>query len=323
MDRNLEALLRWGVENSGPPASATNEATQAAAPGSTAVTVPSAPARRTDLNTDVLDAIMGKSDAKRMKDCLALGISTDAPLDDRLLAWDELECLVELIDNANDLEPLGLWPTIVDCLTAKEEAIQIQACWVAGTATNNNPKAQAAFLAKEPLPTLVALINSTAASAELRSKAIYCLSAALRHNDEAVVRFGELHGWLSLRVALHDPSIAVRRKTVFLIHSLFVNSLTPIALVAPCRSSGTLHALLQSLSPDAPPSGRDGDGEVDVDFTEKAYRCLYGLVDRALAGLAPHEVAEIVSLLSAARAEGTQTGLSASELTDFAKKLSQ
>jgi hypothetical protein len=45
-----------------------------------------------------------------------------------------MELLVESLDNANDLKPLGLWPQIVKHFTSSEPEVVVQALWVCGTA---------------------------------------------------------------------------------------------------------------------------------------------------------------------------------------------
>lgn len=94
-----QSLLRWGIEH--------------AAPGS----LPGLHAdiqagRRPDLNTDVLKAIMGTTDADRMKECVEViegrwvdrddkGLSgKDVTVEDQLRAWDDLE-MVSLVVSAS------------------------------------------------------------------------------------------------------------------------------------------------------------------------------------------------------------------------------
>jgi hsp70-interacting protein len=52
--------------------------------------------------------------------------------------------MIESIDNANDMQKLGLWPPLVKLLEDSSDQIRQQAAWVAGTAVQNNPKAQEA-----------------------------------------------------------------------------------------------------------------------------------------------------------------------------------
>ena len=48
-------------------------------------------ARRSDLNTDVLDAIMGKSDSALMKEKMAFAVDESKELEDRVSALDDME----------------------------------------------------------------------------------------------------------------------------------------------------------------------------------------------------------------------------------------
>jgi len=63
------------------------------------------------------------------------------------IAWDNLELLVESLDNANDLEPLKLWPRILAFISMTHENATTNdrrlAAWVIGTAIQNNDKSLA------------------------------------------------------------------------------------------------------------------------------------------------------------------------------------
>lgn len=59
------------------------------------------------------------------------------------------------------------------------------------------------FLEYDPLPIIHAVILSTASSAATRSKAMYCLSATLKHSHIALKRFDELEGWSVLNKSLN------------------------------------------------------------------------------------------------------------------------
>jgi len=53
--------------------------------------------------------------------------------------------LVENIDNANDLEKLGMWEPLQGLLASPSDDVKVQALWVIGTAVQNNPAAQKAL----------------------------------------------------------------------------------------------------------------------------------------------------------------------------------
>ena len=127
MDPNLNQLLQWSIENS----SATQP--DSAAP----------PAPRRPLDTAALQALMGgPSDADLMKQSMLAIQSPDIILSEKLIAFDNLEQLIENIDNANNLESLGLWTPLLELLTDKEGDLRRMAAWCVGTAVQNNAKAQ-------------------------------------------------------------------------------------------------------------------------------------------------------------------------------------
>lgn len=146
-----------------------------------------------------IDVILGKPDAARMRglllrlslgyafvmltgelvrcvDCMDIILDKEKPLQDRLANCDELELLVESVDNALDLQPLGLWPLILGILEGEEEAeLRVYAAWIAATATQNNPKAQEAFERARGIPVALKALDQDQ-DAAVRIKCLYCIS---------------------------------------------------------------------------------------------------------------------------------------------------
>ncbi|KAF8797550.1 Fes1-domain-containing protein [Phlegmacium glaucopus] len=208
----MQSLLRWSIENSTPLDSA---------PGDRP------PVERKDLDPAIIDMILGKPDAELMKEDMSVAVDANRSEDDRINALDHLEMLIEQIDNANNLEKLKLWEPLQSLLTSEssKSEIKIQALWVIGTALQNNPSAQDVYLSYNPLPTLLSFLDpSPSSSVSIRAKVIYTLSGLLKHNSPAVKALDspEADGWTKLRVALQDPAISVRRKTIFLLGSLLI-----------------------------------------------------------------------------------------------------
>lgn len=129
----LSELLKWSVENSAAsrddPASQTDQqGTRDASRG---------------LSADALAALLGgPSDADRMRDAMAAIVSPDVDLDNKLIAFDNFEQLIENLDNTNNMEPLGLWMPLVSQLNHEEPEMRRMAAWCIGTAVQNNPRAQ-------------------------------------------------------------------------------------------------------------------------------------------------------------------------------------
>ena len=171
------------------------------------------------------------------------------------------------------------------------------------------------FLSFTPIPTVLGLLSSSRSSDEIRSKALYCLSASLNHNRAAAECFEKAQGWSVLTGALSgemfmevvktvayraelDSSIVVRRKAAFLLNTLllpnsftsdstseapspYVAKLTSTSELAQAamRKENVLGTVIESLgSPE--PRGADGDQvDLDMDYAEKALRIVLTFLD--------------------------------------------
>ena len=133
MDKNLSNLLQWSIENTIP-----NDTPQA---------------NLRTLDPELLAHLMGgPSDADLMKSSMAAIQSPNVPHEEKLIAFDNFEQLIEQIDNANNLEALGLWTPLVELLGSEAGNDEIKvtesadlrrmAAWCIGTAVQNNPKSQ-------------------------------------------------------------------------------------------------------------------------------------------------------------------------------------
>lgn len=124
-DPGMSTLLKWSIENSDVSAGTENEQP------------------RTQLDPALLAQLMGgPSDADRMRDAIAAVYADQVDLENRLIAWDNFEQLVENLDNANNMETLGLWMPLVGKLDAEEAEERTMALWCIGTAVQNNIKCQ-------------------------------------------------------------------------------------------------------------------------------------------------------------------------------------
>ncbi|RDL35299.1 Fes1-domain-containing protein [Venustampulla echinocandica] len=187
MDPGLNQLLKWSVENTtaNPNADST-------------------PPTR-DLNPDAINSLFGgPSDADLMRASMSAITSTSSELslDDKIIAFDNFEQLIENLDNANNLEPLALWTPLLDCLRHEEKELRRMAAWCVGTAVQNNVTSQERLLAMGGVEKLLHVVlgdNDTTADevnkedVSVRRKAIYALSSAVRNYQPAMdVLTGEL-----------------------------------------------------------------------------------------------------------------------------------
>jgi len=293
----MQSLLRWGVEN------ASDEPGRKVEP-------------RQDLDPGIIDLILGKPDSVQMKESLEIALDDTKDEDVRVTALDNLEMFVEQIDNANNLAPLNMWTPLISLISSTSHPMQLNALWVLGTAIQNNPSAQAAFLSRDPLPTLFSILSQHG-SPEVRSKALYCISGALRHNLGAVQRIEELGGWEVLKLALDDPNLPLRRKVAFLFNSLLVPSSpsdAPSPHVATLTSTAPLtrkalvkHGILNTLLIAANSGGQDED------LKEKLLRVLVMYVEGGGAWPDDKTKAEVRALINSHANDNEAFGMTAKD----------
>jgi len=169
MEPGLNSLLQWSIENS-----------QAARSPDQGVTTPQG------LSADALRALMGgPSDADLMREAMTIIVSDDTTLEAKMTAFDNFEQLVESIDNANNMEPLGLWSPLMAQLENAQADLRRMAAWCVGTAVQNNVKAQERFLAINGIEKLVKLALHDEDKV-VRRKAVYALSSGIRNYQPAM-----------------------------------------------------------------------------------------------------------------------------------------
>ncbi|KAJ6134241.1 Hsp70 nucleotide exchange factor fes1 [Penicillium sp. IBT 18751x] len=175
MDPSMNKLLKWSVTNS----QQQNEDGTATAPNPT-------DQPRGNLTPDMINALFGgPTEADLMKAAMEVLHSDESDLENKLIAFDNFEQLIEGIDNANNLEPLGLWTPLVQLLKHEEPDLRRYAAWCIGTAVQNNEKAQDKLVVLNAIPTLANMAISDP-NALARKKSIYALSSAVRNYQPAL-----------------------------------------------------------------------------------------------------------------------------------------
>ncbi|KAK3685943.1 nucleotide exchange factor Fes1-domain-containing protein [Podospora appendiculata] len=189
MDKQLNGLLKWGIQNSVPPTSTSTSAT--AVTSTDADPSPIIPPTPAPLDQAALAALLfggGPSDADLMKAAIEVITDTDPTntLENKLIAFDNFEQLIEGLDNANNLETLSLWTPLLSLLEHDESELRRMAAWCVGTAVQNNAKTQERLFALGGIPTLVKLATRAGEAEGVRRKAVYALSSAVRNYQPAM-----------------------------------------------------------------------------------------------------------------------------------------
>ncbi|KAK6370036.1 hsp70 nucleotide exchange factor fes1 [Lithohypha guttulata] len=173
MDKGMSNLLQWSIENS---ANAQPQQQQSQ----------SQTREPSNLSQDALRALMGgPSDADLMKESMTVILHPEAELSAKLVAFDNFEQLIEQLDNANNMEPLGLWQPLMSQLDSKTPEMRKMAAWCVGTAVQNNEKCQQHLL-KIGGVTKVAELAVSDTDGAARRKAVYALSSSVRNFQPAM-----------------------------------------------------------------------------------------------------------------------------------------
>jgi len=209
--------------------------------------------------------VMFQSETELMKKDLSILKNHLATNLEREKALSELQFRCETIDNANDLPKIGGLELVMNCLEDKSPAIKALAIWTLATCVQNNPKFQQILLENKGLEIMLNLLRNDL-DAEVRAKALSCLSGTLKHNQAACDSFSKLSGWHSMVDCFKHNDLNLSRKLTFILNN-FIHSNPSIKELL--MDKDTSKAILGQLSKD------------DADLIEKTLSLLDGLIDQS------------------------------------------
>lgn len=163
----------------------------------------------------MLEQLFGAPDEPAlMKQAILVVENPEAEKQDKLVALENFEMLIENLDNANNIENLKLWPSVIGQLLSTNVDFQVLAASIIGIATQNNPDSQRAFLSKENgLSKLVELASSSEIPKELVMKSLFAIASLIRNfqqGTEDLVKLGGLHA-LKLHSSQNDSKMLLRK----------------------------------------------------------------------------------------------------------------
>lgn len=155
----------------------------------------------------------GPDDPTLMKEAIAVITSPESTLDNKLIAYENFEMLVENIDNANNIENMKMWEPILITLGCDEPAIRATALSVIGTAVQNNTDAQDNYIKYDgSVQKLIDIAKNKQEGNEVRIKAFYAISNLIRNHKKAAEAFNACNGLDSLPIVLSDPKASTKLK---------------------------------------------------------------------------------------------------------------
>lgn len=169
-----------------------------------------APAPDPKLLAQVLGANTGKDDTQLMKEDISVLVCNDPQItiDDKLTALEDFEILIQNLDNANNISPMGIWPEIAKLYTYKgeeEDEFKSLAALITGTAVQNNTKCQNDFIkivGQDGFNNLISLLNDK--NFNVKARSLYALSGLIAHNGELYKFFVNSNGWNNLSTLLNE-----------------------------------------------------------------------------------------------------------------------
>ncbi|KAG0656783.1 hsp70 nucleotide exchange factor fes1 [Maudiozyma exigua] len=155
----------------------------------------------------------GQDDPTLMVENMKLVTNPEVDIDNKLIAMDNFEMLIENLDNANNIENLKLWESIIKILSYEEAELRAIALSIVGTAVQNNSPAQDNFLSHEGgLATIITLAQDEKEPLDVRTKAFYALSNLVRNHPHMTKAFIELNGLDIIAPVLNDNNIKPKLK---------------------------------------------------------------------------------------------------------------
>lgn len=186
-----------------------------------------APAPDPKLLAQVLGADTGKDDTTLMKEDISVLVCNDPQIsvDDKLTALEDFEILVQNLDNANNISPLGIWPEIAKLYTyegEEQDEFRGLGALITGTAVQNNDKAQRDFLKSVGMEGMQRLLDLTSKENgfNVRARALYAISSLVAHNGLLYGLFVKTNGWKRLEGILSEDFCNDKKDNKVLLRSL-------------------------------------------------------------------------------------------------------
>lgn len=192
----------------------------------------------------------GPDDPTLMKEAIAVITNPEADLENKVIAYENFEMLIENIDNANNIENMKMWEPILSTLEYKEPELRATGLSVIGTAVQNNTDSQENFIKYDgSVQKLIDIAKNKEEKNEVRIKAFYALSNLIRNHTKAAEVFNKCMGLDALPVVLNDPNAPPKLKLrAISVLSAYLSS-TPIdeKLLETLRNDSVLVSTIENL----------------------------------------------------------------------------
>ncbi|KAH3903105.1 related to Hsp70 nucleotide exchange factor FES1 [Saccharomycodes ludwigii] len=195
----------------------------------------------------------GPSEPELMKHAMAVISNPDATVDNKLIAFENFEMLIENLDNANLMKNLKLWEPLIKVLDDKDDELRACALSTIGSAVQNNQTTQNDFMSYET--GLIKIMDLAKDNKEqpssVRIKAFFAITCLVRHNVEILNKFISLKGINLTADALNEtpenPKLKLR--ALSLVSAMLATATVNEEFVSELRCQNILAACIRSLTP--------------------------------------------------------------------------
>lgn len=167
----------------------------------------------------------GPDEPTLMKQSIQVVENPEADLEAKEVALENFEMLIENLDNANNIENMKMWPSIIKLLNDDQpEPLRILATSIIAIAVQNNPKCQDDFLKhSEGVSKLIAYGADSNTKLVLKYKLLFAVSSLIRNHPDSFKFFSKLDGWKLLSLSKEEKDDKLIMRTLSLISSILTN----------------------------------------------------------------------------------------------------
>lgn len=166
----------------------------------------------------------GPDEATLMRESIKVVQTPDVSQEDKEIALENFEMLIENLDNANNIGNLKLWEPLNQILADKStnNELKVLICGIIGTAVQNNPKSQEDFHKSNGLTELIKLAQD-GSNRSVQLKSLYAISSAIRDFNPGYLNFEKSDGWKLIHFDTTDNKLQLR--ILSLVSSILSNGL--------------------------------------------------------------------------------------------------
>ncbi|CAI5760597.1 unnamed protein product [Candida verbasci] len=197
----------------------------------------------------------GPDEASLMKESVMVVENPEVSNEDKIIALENLEMLIENLDNANNIENLKLWLPLLNILgnDSYNDEIRTLILSIIGIAVQNNNKSQSDFNKYDQGIKLLIELGEKSQDLDLKLKALFAISSFIRDYKPGYEKFEQLNGWNLITLDIKDNSPKLNLRVLSLIASILSNGLSPNT-EAHLRKNNIGHKLAILLNDDAHPN---------------------------------------------------------------------